>query len=83
MMHNTCSPAATPRECRAGVQSTLAQKAFSARTMSPRKMDFIGNDEPSLDELMDDDLVRRVMDRDGLQPHQVWSFLDDMRSRLR
>lgn len=88
MMHSTCSPAAAPRDCRAGVQSTLGpstvgQNVLAARAVKMRKADFLGNDEPSLDELMDDDLVRRVMARDGLQPHQVWSLLDDMRLRLR
>lgn len=88
MMHSACSPAAAPRDCRTGVQSTLGQPArgqnvLAVRAAKARTVNFLGNDEPSLDELMEDDLVRRVMARDGLQPHQVWSLMDDMRVRLR
>lgn len=80
MMHSACSPAATPREARGSVQPTYGQSSFAAR--ASRAVDFQGNDEPSLDELMDDDVVRRVMARDGVQPDQVWSLMNAMRDRL-
>lgn len=81
MMHSTCSPTATPRETRGSVQSAYGRTTFA--TCAPKAVDFEGNDEPSLDELMDDDVVRRVMARDGVQPDQVWSLMDALRNRLR
>jgi hypothetical protein len=81
MMHSACSPAATPRETRGGVQPAYGRATFAA--CATRVVDFEGNDEPSLDELMGDDVIRRVMARDGVQPDQVWSLMDAMRNRLR
>lgn len=78
MMHSACTPAATPREARGSAQSVFVANARAAKVMT-----FEGNDEPSLDELMGDDVMRRVMARDGVQPDQVWSLLDVMRNRLR
>lgn len=78
MMHSACTPAATPREARGS-----AQPVFVASVRAAKVVSFEGNDEPSLDELMDDDVMRRVMARDGVQPDQVWSLVDVMRNRLR
>lgn len=78
MMHSACTPAATPREARGS-----AQPVFVSAVRSAKAMNFEGNDEPSLTELMDDDVMRRVMARDGVQPDQVWSLMDVMRNRLR
>lgn len=78
MMHSACTPAATPRETRGS-----AQPAFVSAVRANATVDFEGNDEPSLMELMDDDVMRRVMARDGVQPDQVWSLVDVMRNRLR
>jgi len=78
MLHSACTPAAAPRE-----QRGTTQPAFNVTVGYSRAMDFEGNDEPSLDELPDDEIVRRVMARDGVQPDQVWSLIDTMRNRLR
>lgn len=78
MMHGACTPATTPRDSRGGNQS-----AFVASVRAAKAVMFEGNDEPSLDELMGDDVIRRVMARDGVQPDQVWSLVDVMRNRLR
>ena len=83
MMHSACSPAATPRESRGSVQPAFAHGKLCTPARVARALNFEGNDEPSLDELMDDDVVRRVMARDGVQPDQVWSLMDSMRNRLR
>jgi|AGTN01.2.fsa_nt_gi hypothetical protein len=78
MMYNTCSPAAAPHDKRGMVQPALALRG------SGRKPHYFeGNVEPSIDELMDDDVMRRVMARDGVQPEQLRSLLDCMRTRLR
>ncbi|MCR6629623.1 MAG: hypothetical protein NVV74_05950 [Magnetospirillum sp.] len=76
-MHSACTPAALTRDTRG-----CAQPSFTSARPS-RAVNFEGNDEPSLHELMDDDVVRRVMARDGVQPDQVWSLMDSMRNRLR
>lgn len=78
MMYNTCSPAAAPSDKRG-----MAQTAFSLRGTGRKPLYFEGNAEPSIDELMDDDVIRRVMARDGVQPEQLRSLLDCMRNRLR
>lgn len=83
MMHSACSPAATPCDTRVSAQPNFAQKSFGLKGRADRAQDFEGNDEPSLDELMDDDVVRRVMARDGVEAHQVWTLIDTMRNRLR
>ena len=44
---------------------------------------FTGNNEPSLDDLMEDDVMQTLMKRDGVNPHQVLTLMDVMRDRLR
>lgn len=41
---------------------------------------FMGNDEPSLDELLADDVLRRVMARDGVQPEYLRALAAHVRS---
>lgn len=77
MMHSACTPAATPLDSRSVAPPTFA---LGVRTRKPA--DFQGNGEPSLDELMDDDVIRRVMARDGVKPDQLRSLMDHMRNRL-
>lgn len=78
MMHSACTPAAAPLEMRGA-----AQPAFAVGLRARSGRDFEGNGEPSLDELMGDEVIRRVMARDGVQPDQLWSLMDCMRNRLR
>lgn len=78
MMHGACTPATTSRDSRA-----VGQPAFVPGVRPVRMRDFEGNDEPSLDELLNDEVIRRVMARDGVQPDHVWSLVDVMRNRLR
>ena len=83
MMHSTCSPATPPRDIRVGVQTIPGQNAFPAGKRVWRAKEFEGNAEPSLDELMDDGVVRRVTARDGVHPDHVRSLMECMRDRLR
>lgn len=78
MMHGACTPATTPRDSRGSTQPVFVSSVRAARAVM-----FEGNDEPSLDELMSDDVIRRVMARDGVQPDHVWSLVDALRNRLR
>ncbi len=78
MLHKACTPTATPR---GGLsQTTTSFAAMGKRVRAPSL--FIGNQEPSLDELIGDELVGRVMARDGLHPDQVRVMMEDMRARL-
>ncbi|HLO78811.1 MAG TPA: hypothetical protein VK196_20325 [Magnetospirillum sp.] len=83
MLHGTCSPAATTRDSRVGTQPAYARTTFGTSVRTARTYDFEGNGEPSLDEIMDDEVIRRLMARDGVQPDQVWSLMDALRDRLR
>ncbi|MBX9634636.1 MAG: hypothetical protein K2X44_06610 [Magnetospirillum sp.] len=78
MIYSACTPAAAPLETRGA-----AQPAFAVGLRARNGRDFEGNGEPSLDELLGDEVIRRVMDRDGVQADQVWSLMDQMRNRLR
>jgi hypothetical protein len=44
---------------------------------------FLGNVEPTLDEVMDDPMVRRLMDRDGVAVDSLLGLIDEVRDRLR
>jgi len=44
-------------------------------------MSHFGNDEPSLDDLIDDPIARLVMVRDGLTPEIVRALMDNARGR--
>lgn len=48
-----------------------------------RSADYLGNAEPALDEMMSDEVIRRVMARDGVAVDQLLSLLDRVRSNLR
>jgi len=43
---------------------------------------FIGNAEPSLDELMDDPIMRGLMARDGVAADSLRRLIDKVRARL-
>lgn len=60
-----CSPTAYPLELRG---TTMQRYSI---TRERKSSSFLGNDEPSLDELLGDEVMRRVMARDGVQPDHV------------
>lgn len=73
MIQNACKPAATPGKSRGVV-------GMAVRTPMPTR--YLGNVEPSIDDLVDDEVVRRLMARDGIRREELVSFLDEMRGRL-
>ncbi|MGE5546877.1 MAG: hypothetical protein ACM33T_08270 [Solirubrobacterales bacterium] len=77
MIQNACKPAAAPLETRGP-----APVFVGIASRSPRA-DFQGNAEPSLDEMISDEVVRRVMARDGVAVDQLLSLLDQVRLSLR
>jgi hypothetical protein len=63
---------------RAASVAVFPRALHSARKGLP----FMGNLEPSLDEVMDDDVVRRVMARDGVDADHLRSLIAEVRTRL-
>ena len=39
--------------------------------------------EPTVDELLNDEIARLLMERDGLQPEFVWACVRDARRKLK
>lgn len=77
MVQNAYKPAASPVEAKgAAPVIAMGMRAFQSA-------DFMGNAEPSLDEMLSDEVMRRVMARDGVAADQLLTLLDDVRSRLR
>lgn len=79
MNRMACSPttacsrsaaALTLRDTAAPTPRDAAAPTFTLRRHR-QASHYLGNDEPSLDELLDDDVLRRVMARDGVQPDHV------------
>lgn len=73
MMHSTDAPAGCLKE--------RHDNALSRRGKAAER--FLGNDEPDLEDLITDDVMGRVMARDGVQPDQVRALLNFMRNRVR
>lgn len=76
MIQNACKPAAAPLEVRGSAP------VFAVGMRAFRSAEFMGNAEPSLDELLSDEVVRRVMARDGVGQDQLLTLLEDVRNRL-
>jgi hypothetical protein len=59
------------------------QAAFSGGLVSQRpRATFLANSEPSLDDVMADDVVRRLMARDGVGVADLLSLIDRVRPHL-
>ncbi|CAA7624529.1 hypothetical protein [Magnetospirillum sp. UT-4] len=73
MIPSACSPA-LPTEART--------VPFALGVHMRRSSRYLGNDEPSLDELLaDDDVLRRVMARDGVEPESLLALAHHLRDR--
>lgn len=77
MMNSACKPAAAPNECRGGSGSSFPMGV--GHRMPSR---FLANAEPPLDEMMSDEVMRRVMARDGVEVTALMSLIDEVRGRL-
>lgn len=78
MLRNACKPSYEPR---ASVTSGMNAGSIG-RGQRYRSSLFLGNDEPSLDEMLSDEVVVRLMDRDGVAADQLRSMLDRVRANL-
>lgn len=77
MYQNACKPAAAPTDARS------AGTAFPMAAMrANRTSDFLGNSEPPLSEMMSDEVIRRMMARDGVAVEQLMSLIDRVRGNL-
>lgn len=77
MIQDARKPTATSVDIRG------ATPAFALGVRSFRSAGFLGNAEPSLDEMMSDEVIRRVMARDGVAADQLLTMLENVASRLR
>lgn len=66
MIRNACSPAELPVDSR-----SKAAAGLSFGKHGRRGSRYVGNDEPCLEELLADDVLRRLMVRDGVAADQV------------
>lgn len=62
------------------VSLRASSSAFRLGRAAERR-DYSGNDEPSLDELLADDVMLRVMLRDNVQPEQVLALVGHVTGR--
>ncbi|MCA1906984.1 MAG: hypothetical protein LDL39_01350 [Magnetospirillum sp.] len=66
MNTNVCTPTDLPNDCRA---KSVTRFPLGAKVR--RAPQYLGNDEPSLDDLLGDEVLKRLMDRDGVAAEQV------------
>lgn len=66
MNTNACTPTALSSDCRAKAATRISLGAKASRLPQ-----YLGNCEPSLDELLGDDVLKRLMARDGVAADQV------------
>lgn len=78
MLTSACQPAAAPSDPRSPPSS-----AFVVGVRPQRASLFLDGAEPSLDEVMDDPMVRRLMDRDGVEVDHLLSLIEEVRGKLR
>ncbi|MDO8608488.1 MAG: hypothetical protein Q7R40_18305 [Phaeospirillum sp.] len=78
MLSNAIQSAPTVTEPRYSARGGLL---FHPRMLRPRSF-FTGNAEPSLDELMNDPIMRGMMACDGVAPDSLRSLIDEVRIRL-
>lgn len=73
------------RSYRKPVTPSDARVASVLQPFNPRighAANFLGNGEPSLDEVMADEAVMRLMARDGVKPEQLRAMLERVRENL-
>lgn len=66
MNTNTCTPTDLSSDCRA-----KSATRFPLGGKARRAPQYLGNDEPSLDDLLGDEVLKRLMARDGVAAEQV------------
>lgn len=73
------------RSYRKPTTTSDARVASILQPFNPRvghSANFLGNGEPSLDEVMADEAVMRLMARDGVKPEQLRAMLERIRDNL-
>lgn len=73
MIRNICSPATLDTDNRA----TPAAFAVARKV---KRIQYLGNDEPSLDDLLSDEVLMRLMTRDGVAADQVRNLAGHIRN---
>jgi len=52
------------------------------RSLFARRKAYLSNDEPSLDELLNEPIIRLMMDRDGVKPGSLRAAFSEMSGRV-
>jgi hypothetical protein len=52
------------------------------RVLFARRKAYLSNDEPSLDELLNEPIIRLMMDRDGVKPRNLRAAFSEMSGRV-
>lgn len=84
MIQNACKPATVASfEPLSAVSSGMNAGSIARGGAHQRRpSSFLGNDEPSLEDMLSDEVVVRLMDRDGVVADQLRSMLDRVRASL-
>ncbi len=77
-MTNACRPTAAPSDARAPATPAVLVGLQAVRPSSL----FLGNNEPPLSDVVADPMIRRLMDRDGVDLGSLMSLMDTVRARL-
>lgn len=72
MIRNICSPAALDPGSRSNATAFAVARKL-------KRVQYLGNDEPNLDDLLSDDVLMRLMARDGVAAEQVRNLADHIR----
>ncbi|MBI5163789.1 MAG: hypothetical protein HY985_07790 [Magnetospirillum sp.] len=83
MMTSACQPAPVPPSS-AMAEGRGGAGAFFPIGVSTKRIPsrFLGNCEPTLDEMMADEVIHRVMARDGVAVDELVSLMCHVRSTL-
>lgn len=77
-MTNACRPTAAPSDARTPANAAVVVGLRPARATSL----FLGNNEPPLSDVVADPMIRRLMDRDGVELDALITLMDTVRARL-
>ena len=74
--------AISPNPDRSDLRSVARLAVLRAANMMNCRSRFTGNAEPSLDEVMDDPVIRVLMAKDGVGEDCLRGLIDQVRNRL-
>lgn len=79
MIQSACKATASPTEPRAACGRVVGRASMRSPRAESR---FTANVEPSLEEIFEDEVMHRLMARDGVRRDELMSLVDQVRQRL-